>query len=305
MPSLRHEAIVQLFRNRPSLAPELIRGPLCQPLPQYHDVEVREADLSQITPTEYRSDLVVLLRAGEPVYGIVVEVLLGRDEKKLYSWPLYQAALRARLRCPVCVLVVAPEPGVAEWARRPIETGQPGVTFVPLVLGAEGVPVVTDAEVARQHPELAVLSVQAHGRGEEAMRTAVAALEGIHDADGLEDERAMLYCDLVWLAIGESARRKLEELMERGTYTYQSDFAKKYFGEGRDKGKAEGKAEGKRESVLSVLEVRFGDVPEALVHAVNAVTDVELLSGLHREAVTVESLEAFEAVVRERAASVG
>ena len=125
-------------------------------------MEVREADLSQITPTEYRSDLVVLLRAGEPVYGIVVEVQLGRDEKKLYSWPLYQAALRARLRCPVCVLVVAPEPGVAEWARRPIEIGQPGVTFVPLVLGAEGVPVVTDAEVARQHPELAVLSVQAH-----------------------------------------------------------------------------------------------------------------------------------------------
>jgi hypothetical protein len=102
----------------------------------------------------------VLLRAREPVYGIVVEVQLGRDEKKLYSWPLYQAALRARLRCPVCVLVVAP--------------------------------VVTDAEVARQHPELAVLSVQAHGRGEEAMRTAVAAFEGIHDADGLEDERAML-----------------------------------------------------------------------------------------------------------------
>jgi hypothetical protein len=171
------------------------------------------------------------------------------------------------------------------------------------------VPVVTDAEVARQHPELAVLSVQAHGRGEEALKTAVAAFEGIRGADGLGDERAMLYCDLVWLAIGESARRKLEELMERGTYTYQSDFAKKYFGEGRDKlradGKAEGKAEGKRESVLSVLEVRFGDVPEALVHAVNAVTDVELLSGLLREAAAVESLEAFEAVVRERAASVG
>jgi hypothetical protein len=44
-------------------------------------------------------DLVVLLlSSGEPVYGIVVEVQLGRDEKKPYSWPLYQAALRARLR---------------------------------------------------------------------------------------------------------------------------------------------------------------------------------------------------------------
>ncbi|WP_437733680.1 hypothetical protein [Sorangium sp. So ce1335] len=41
---------------------------------------------------------------------------------------------------------------LARWCARPIEAGHPGSTPTPLVLGPEGVPVVTDAAQARRRP---------------------------------------------------------------------------------------------------------------------------------------------------------
>jgi hypothetical protein len=37
-------------------------------------------------------------------------------------------------------------------------------SLLPRVVGPDGIPVVTDETLARQFPELAVLSVMAHGR---------------------------------------------------------------------------------------------------------------------------------------------
>gem|GEM_PF-6760576 len=96
-PSLLHEAFLLLFRNRPELAPELLRDVLDVPLPAYAEAKIESADLTQVTPTEYRADLVVLLVDGKPVLGIVVEAQLRKDDGKKYSWPVYVSALRARL----------------------------------------------------------------------------------------------------------------------------------------------------------------------------------------------------------------
>lgn len=189
MPSLTHQILLMLFQNRPSLAPELLVETLGQAVPEYDSVELPDADLSQLAPTEYRAVQVVLLRArtGEPVLGIVLEVQLRRDEAKPYSWPLYLAALRARWRCPCLLLVVTPSESVARWAARPIDLGQPGSSFVPLVLGPSAIPVVTDPERARRSPELALLSVQAHGHSEAALAVGQAAASA---AAGLKRWRA-------------------------------------------------------------------------------------------------------------------
>jgi hypothetical protein len=40
MPSHRHEALLQLFRNRPTLAVELLRDVLHAELPEYSDVRI-------------------------------------------------------------------------------------------------------------------------------------------------------------------------------------------------------------------------------------------------------------------------
>lgn len=82
MPSQLHEALLQLFRNRPMLAPELLCGALQVELPTYTEARLDSAELTEIQPAEYRADLVVLLFEAKPVFGIVVEVQLSEDTRK-------------------------------------------------------------------------------------------------------------------------------------------------------------------------------------------------------------------------------
>jgi hypothetical protein len=214
-------------------------------LPAHSEVRVESADLGQIAPTEYHADLVVLLVNGRPVLAIVLEVQLRRDGYKRFSWPLYAASARVRFRCPVCVLVVTPVAAVARWAARPVAIG-PGNTFQPLVVGPDGVPVVTDREVARADPELAVLSAMAHGKGTAGPETAAqVAFAALAASLGLEDERALLYSDLIRISLGAAARKALEAMMAFPEgYEFQSEFARKHDAIGRAKGVAIGEAKG-------------------------------------------------------------
>src|SRR5687767_6854547 len=64
MPSQLHEALLLLFRNRPTLAPELMRDALRCELPAFTEARIDSADLTDVKPAEYRADLVVLLLDG-------------------------------------------------------------------------------------------------------------------------------------------------------------------------------------------------------------------------------------------------
>lgn len=119
MPSQVHAALLLLFRNRPHLAPELLRDALHVELPPYTEARIESADLTDVQPAEYRADLVVLLYDGNPVLGIVVEAQLTPDDHKRFAWPVYAVGLRARMRCPVCLLVVSPHDAVVRWASKP------------------------------------------------------------------------------------------------------------------------------------------------------------------------------------------
>ena len=246
VPSFLHEALVMLFRHRATLAAEVIASALDVELPQYTDARIEEADLGQIAPAAYHADLVVLLTDGEPVYGIVVEVQLRADENKRYSWPLYAAALRARLRCPTSVLVVAPDSSTARWAAAPLAMGHPGSSFAALVLRPGAVPRVIDPDTAAAAPELAVLSALAHANARGGIEVVVAALSA---AAGLDERRAALYADLVMASLSDAVTQELNAMVQSGEYQYQSKFAKEHIAKGR----AEGIAAGKAEVVLRIL----------------------------------------------------
>ena len=221
MPSMAHETLVDLFKNRPSLGAELLSEALGVTLPSYTEARLISIDLTQIQPAEYRADVVVLLLDGDvPVSVLIIEVQLGIDPRKRFTWPEYSMGARAVHSCPVSLLVVAPDPDVATWCAEPIETGIPGFVLRPPVLGRAAVPVVTDPAEAARRPELAVLSAMAHGAGELGAAIAAAVLPAIRE---LDDERARFYGDLVYNALNEAARRALEAMMKG--YEYQSDFA--------------------------------------------------------------------------------
>jgi hypothetical protein len=164
MPSHLHEILIEMFRDRPALAAELLRGPLHVPVPDFDEAKLSAGELTDIAPTEYRADAVVTLsHEGDTVLAVVVEVQLRVHARKRRSWPAYVGTLHARLGCPVALLVVCPTQAVAEWCTAPIAIGPPGSVLTPVALGPGQVPIINDVATARRLPELAVLSALAHG----------------------------------------------------------------------------------------------------------------------------------------------
>ena len=64
MPSMAHEVLVDLFKNRPELGPEMLTEALGVALPSYNEARLLSIDLTQIRPAEYRADVVVVLLAA-------------------------------------------------------------------------------------------------------------------------------------------------------------------------------------------------------------------------------------------------
>ena len=298
MPSFQHQALIELFRSRPALAPELLRGALKIPLPDYTQVSIESADLSDIRPTEYRADQVILLLRGSPVLGIVLEVQLSHDADKPYVWPAYAVNLRARIRCPVCLFVVTIEENVARWAGKPIDLGADN-RFTPRVLSLSDIPEVTDEKQALQDPELAVLSAMAQANDPDTTKSVRCAVLAQTASVGLDAERSMSYCDLVLSSLTEAAREALQT-MNASKYEYQSEFARRYYGKGKTEGRVEGRAEGRVEGlmqghaeghaegraeghvegrvelVLKQLATKYGYVPLAMVTRVRKASGVDV-----------------------------
>lgn len=270
MLSQMHEALLLLFRNRPQLTAELLRGSLHVALPRYQRAVIESAELTDIQPAEYRADLVVSLRGSKAALGIVVEVQLQAKEEKRYAWPVYAAGLRARLKCPVCLLVVTASESVARWARKPIDLGG-GNRFQALVIGPSGVPEIAEEDQARRDPELAVLSALAHGRDPDSKKAGRIAEAAIGASFALDEQRSTLYFDLVWQALSPAARKALQS-METGKYEYQSEFARRYVAEGEARGEAKGKAE----LLMKQLTLRFGPLPAEALARLGSATSEEM-----------------------------
>jgi hypothetical protein len=243
-----------------------------------------------------------LLLDDQPVLGIVVEVQLARDEAKQYAWPAYVANLRARIECPVCLLVIAADEAVARWAATPIELGG-DAHLTPYVLSPDGVPLITDMAAARADPEMAVLSVMAHGRRVALATSVQMAVGALAASEGLDAERVPLYVDLVFNYISEAARRALQA-MKPANYEFQSEFARRYFSlgkaegeakgkaEGEVKGKVEGKVEGKAELLIRQATLKFGPLAQQVQARIHATTAAELDEMAERllEATTLDAV---------------
>ena len=106
MPSIRHEAPLELLRRDPQLAAVLLRG-LGVPVPAGAAAVLAPADLSASVPAELRADAVVVLSGTDGArLAVVVEVQLRYDQDKRYSWPAYLTQVRAAQHCPAVLRCV-------------------------------------------------------------------------------------------------------------------------------------------------------------------------------------------------------
>ena len=249
MVSLKHEGVIKLVRDRPAFAAELLGELLAVKVPRFSTARCVDTTLTQVRPAEYRPDAVVLFTRRKPVFGVILEAQLRPKKDKRFTWPLYAVGARAREKCPFVVLVVAPNAATARWAARPIDLGG-GNQYTPLVVGPDGVPKLTDPARARREPQLAVLSVMAHGRGDVTTAAAIgtAAAKAILR---LSDEQRLLYSLLIEANLSEAARKAIE--MQPGLEKFFSEAQRRNFERGRVEGEAVGRAEGEAAALVKIL----------------------------------------------------
>jgi hypothetical protein len=292
MQSTPHEFLVNLFRRCGDIAPELLRA--CADIDVAHDhIEVTSIDFSQVASTEYRADAVIELRNHDnaTVAAVIVEVQLGNDQDKPYTWPVYVTTLRARQRCPVMLLVFTEDAAVARWARRPISIGHPGFCLEPVVIALDAVPRIIDREYALKLPELAVLSAMAHSD----LDVLMAAISAIAP---LPDDVSRLYLDMIVARWPAMARLLQEAQMQDNPY--RSEFARKYYGQGHEEGLEkghqrglqegrqeghrsgleEGRTQGLRDAVLALARTRLDAVTDEDRTAIAALDDHQALTFL-------------------------
>lgn len=272
-----------MFRRKPDLAADLLTNVFEFGVPGFVRAHLGSADLPDLRPTEYRADAVVVLHSDErPVLAVVVEVQLGRDLDKRFSWPVYVTTLRARLRCPTVLLAVSTDDGVARWCRKPIETGHPGLVMAPLVLGPEEIDKADPMADVWRSAEGAVLTHLARPDVSD-FTTLLNALTGI------DRDHVSLYADLVISALSPAMAKKLEELMT--THPYLSDFAGNYYLRGEAAGEARGKTLAKQDAVLQVLDARGLVVSDLLRSQIRDMIDPDELDRWVRRAASVKRAE--------------
>ncbi|GAB3147909.1 hypothetical protein GCM10027161_43840 [Microbispora hainanensis] len=81
---------IELIRNRPETALELLRCATGMRVPAFAVARVEAAECTQPGPIEHRADSVVVVRdkTGTALLAVIVEVQLGRDAAKRFSWPV-------------------------------------------------------------------------------------------------------------------------------------------------------------------------------------------------------------------------
>lgn len=209
-------------------------------------------------------------------FVVIVEVQLSIDERKARVWAAYIANAATRFDCPAILLVIAPEPAVARWAKGPFETGHPGFVLRPIVVSFADVPEHIDPDIAHRVPELTILAALAHP----TLHTANAALLAIQSLPRMQSE---LYSDAIMEALSDEDRASLESRMIKD-YEYKSNWVRNYLAPSNRKALEEGREKGRQEAFVSMaLELarsKLGQVSPAEEAAIRALADDATLTAL-------------------------
>ena len=266
MPTLTvtHEAPLELIRQHPGLAVDLVRAMTGVPVPDDARADLGPTSLNAVVPAEFTADSVVIVSdrtAKKPLLVIVVEPQ-GRDDRtKVYSWPAYLANVREAVQCPRAVLiVVCPDPREAEKCRRVIQMGHPGWDLWPIVIDPLHAP---DAAGAGPYLILFLACLPALDMESEAGARQV--LAAIRDTGASHADRRRLTAIILKRA-SDAARQILEDMMS--TTEWKDDFIESYvqigieqgleqgLEQGREQGLEQGAANAKAQDVLKIMETR-------------------------------------------------
>jgi hypothetical protein len=262
MPTLTvtHEAPLELIRQCPGVAVDLVRAMTSLPLPADPKADLGPTSLNAVVPAEFTADAVVVVTdpaTGVPALVIVLEPQGREDKTKEYSWPAYLAIVREAVKCPSAVLlVICPDPREADKCRRVIRMGHPGWDLYPIVIDPAHAPADEDAG---PYLTLFLACLPALDMTQEGNARRV--LAAIRDTGGSHAERRRLTAIILKRA-SDAARQILEAMMK--TDEWKDDFIESYvkigieqgIEQGIEKGDRQGAARTKAQDVLKVIDAR-------------------------------------------------
>jgi hypothetical protein len=189
--------------------------------------------------------------------------------------------LEAELTVNAALLVYCPNPAVAARYRGMVESEGLSVPLRPFIFTPRDVPLVSDVNLARANPALAVFSALCHAGDAEVDAVFPAIAEALRT---LGPTRAILYHDIVLAGLPRAPRARWEAYM---TTTTGSQYRSELFREIDERGQAIG--EGR--AVLTVLDARGVHVPDEVREQIRACTDLTQLDTWLRRAVTATSAD--------------
>lgn len=281
MPGAEHETPIALAKLDPDLVAWLLTNLFDIKVPDYDHARAQPTDVRVLIPRTYHADGMVLFcdQADQPLLAVVLEVQRSSDRGKRWTWKLYVAQLEAELEVPVALVVFCPDPTLARWYRRLIESDGLSLLLRPLIFTPEEVPLVLAADLARENPALAVLSAICHGGHAEVDDMFPALAEALR---ALGPKQAILYYDIVLAGLPGPARVRWEAYMTTAVegYQYHSDLFRELAARNQQIGKALGEAQ----AVLTVLDARGVAVPPTVREQVLGCTDLTQLDTWLRRA---------------------
>jgi hypothetical protein len=283
MPTLTvaHEAPLELIRQHPDLAIDLVRAMTNVPVPAGGHARLGPTDANSVIPAQFTADSVVIVDdpgSGLPALVIVVEPQ-GRDDKtKVYSWPAYLANVREAVQCPRAILiVVCPDPREAEKCRRAISMGHPGWDLWPIVIDPAHAPSDQGAG-----PYLLLFLACLPALDMESVAGATRVLDAIRGTGASAAQRKRL-ATIILERASDAARRHLEELMK--ATEYQNDFIESYVKVGIEQGAVADAAE----KLLRLLDGRGLQPTDEQRAQVTACTSLPQLNLWFDRAITAET----------------
>jgi hypothetical protein len=279
MPSILHEAPLELLRRNPGLVTALLTGTPAVAVPQGGSAALAPGEVTACLPVELRADAVVLLRNAGDHLAVVAESQMSRAlRRKRRVWPAYLTQARARHDCPAVLMVFCRDRATARACAKPIPTGHPGFVLTPIVIGPDDLPDPDQPDMSGAAAELATLAAWAGRADLRDPATRVRTLQLIADLDA---ERLATYTRIILIAApDESSRHALEALMAT---VFKNEFI--------DKIEATAEARGEARMILQILSSRRIAVPDEIRDQVLACADLAQLEAWGRKAATAQNIE--------------
>lgn len=287
MPTLTvtHEAPLELIRQHPHLAVDLVQAMTSVPVPARARARLGPTDANSVVPAQFTADSVVIVDdpgTSQPALIIVIEPQGREDKTKFYAWPAYLANLREAVQCPRAVLiVVCPDPREAEKCRKAIPMGHPGWDLWPIVIDPAHAPSDQGAG-----PYLLLFLACLPALDMESEVGAARVLNAIRETGASTAQRKRL-ATIILERASQAAQRYLEELM--ATAEYKNDFIESYVQVGIEKGIEKGAVADAAEKLLKVLDVRGLKPTDAQRALVDGSDDLSQLNLWFDRAITAKT----------------